>query len=297
MSKQIISRAGSKGIILAGGHGSRLTPISLAISKQLVPVFDKPMIYYPLTSLILAGIQEVAIVSQEENLPLFKRLLGNGSKWGIGIEYFVQNEPKGIADGLIVTKDFINQSSTMLILGDNLFHGMGLGASLGESGNKGAQIYAKEVADPSRYGVVELAPSGEPLALVEKPHSPNSRLAVTGIYHLDESAPDRASSLVPSSRGELEIVDLLKSYLNEGMLSVKTLGRGEVWLDTGTFESLNQAAEYVRIVQERSGLLVGSPDEAAWRRHLIDTQQLSDLVAALGDTSYSRLLRRLVHRG
>jgi glucose-1-phosphate thymidylyltransferase len=249
---------------MAGGQGSRLYPLTKATNKHLLPIFDKPLIYYPLTTLMLAGIREICLISSPHELPVFKNLLGDGSQFGIAIEYLEQNSPKGIADGLIIAADFIEKERIALILGDNLFHGNGLGRHLNEYTEiDGAQVFAYQVKDPSAYGIVEIGADNQILSINEKPKSPKSNLAVTGLYFYDNNAIKFARSLEPSPRGELEITGVNQKYLELGKLKVTTLSRGNAWLDTGTFAGLHDAASYVRIAEERQNLKIGDPREAA----------------------------------
>lgn len=248
-----------KGIILAGGTGSRLFPATLSVSKQLLPIYDKPMIYYPLATLMQAGLKEIAIITLPREIPLFHRLLGDGSKFGISITYLEQPSPRGLADALLVAETFLENQPCCLILGDNLFHGV-IFSQVGAH-EAGAKIFAQKVSNPSDYGVAEISPeTGQVMLLEEKPKNPKSNLAVTGIYFFDESASERSKSLIPSERGELEIVDLLKTYLEDGTLSLEVLPEGAVWMDTGSFDSMFGAADYVKLVQSRLGVLVGSPE-------------------------------------
>lgn len=249
---------------MAGGSGSRLAPLTITVNKQLLPIFDKPLIYYPLSTLMLAGIREFMLISSPNEIKNFKRLLGNGEIYGISIEYEVQSKPKGIAHGLLLAEDFIVGNKTGLILGDNLFHGYGLGRQLAEHNDiKGAQIFAYRVADPKSYGVVEINDSGKVIGIEEKPQNPKSNLAVTGLYFYDEEAVSIAKTLKPSARGELEITDLNRVYLERNQLNVSILSRGTAWLDTGTFEGLHDASSYIKIVQERQNASVGNPYDVA----------------------------------
>ncbi len=280
-----------KGVLLAGGTGSRLWPITRGISKQLLPLYDKPMIYYPVTTLISAGVREIALVTTREYMPAFQALLGDGKKWGLHFEYVVQDEPKGIADALLKASAFIAGDSVCLVLGDNFFNGFEAVVEPFETqGGFGAKVYGYEVSNPSDYGVVDLSTDGRPLRIVEKPANPTSRLAIPGIYFLDETACARASLLVPSARGELEIADLLQAYLQEKLLSVELPPRGSVWLDTGNFDALSEAGEYVRVVQNREGRKLGSPEEAAWRMGWISDQQLLELAQELIKSGYGKYL-------
>lgn len=286
-----------RGIILAGGTGSRLHPLTSAISKQLLPVYNKPMIYYPLSTLMLAGIREVLIVTTARDQHQFQDLLGNGSQLGLEIHYAIQDSPKGIADGLLLGEAFAKGGNTALILGDNIFYGTGVGESLGVySQSPGATVFAQRVSDPSRYGVVELDSSGKPLRLQEKPITPKSDLAVTGLYFYDHTAFERARSIRPSVRGELEITDLNQAYLDSKELTVVTLPRGTAWLDTGTIESLAQASEFVKVVESRQGFKIACPEEIAWRYGYLDDQQLENLASNYGSGDYSSYLLSLLNK-
>jgi glucose-1-phosphate thymidylyltransferase len=283
-----------KGIILAGGSAARLRPASLGVSKQLMPVYDKPLIYYPLTTLMLSGIREILLISTPHDLPQFKRLFLNAESWGIEIKFAEQPNPGGLAEALLIGETFINCEEVALILGDNLFHGTGFGRQLQDSFvNPGALITAYHVSDPRAFGVVEFNNDGLAKSLEEKPKTPKSSWAVPGLYFYDETAVVRAKSLRRSPRGELEITDLNRSYLNDNQLRVKTFARGTTWLDMGTPVTLLEAAEYVRIVQDRQGLLIGSPEEVAWRSGWIDDQKLLDLASGLKVSQYGQLLGKL----
>jgi glucose-1-phosphate thymidylyltransferase len=286
-----------KGIVLAGGAGTRLHPATLAVSKQLLPVYDKPMIYYPLSVLMLAGIREVMVISTPHDMPLFQRLLGDGSAWGIRIDYTIQERPDGIARALVLSEEFLGGSASTLVLGDNLFHGHDLEERLAEArraAGHGAGVFAYRVADPERYGVVEFDGAGRALSLEEKPKSPRSDWAVTGLYVYDGRAPAIARALKPSARGELEITDLNRAYLDEGSLRVTKLGRGYAWLDTGTHDSLLEAGEFVRAIEKRTGQKVASPEEIAWRMGFIDDAQLATIAAPLRNSGYGRYLEGLL---
>ena len=284
-----------KGILLAGGHGTRLHPLTLGVSKQLLPVYNKPMVYYPLSVLMLAGIREVLIVSTPHDLPLFRRLLGDGSKWGVSFSYVEQPEPKGLAQAFLLDREFLAGGPGCLILGDNIFHGSGLSrqvqeaAELGEGG-RGATIFGYAVRDPERYGVVEFDDAGRVLSLEEKPARPRSQFAVPGLYFYDRRVTELAASLEPSPRGELEITDLNRRYMEMGELSVKLWSRGTAWLDAGTHESLQQAGEFVEAIEERQGTLIGSPEEVAYRMGFIDAARLEELGEAMSNNSYGRAL-------
>jgi glucose-1-phosphate thymidylyltransferase len=284
-----------RGILLAGGTGSRLWPITLAVSKQLMPVYDKPMIYYPLTTLIMAGVREVLIITTPEDSAQFQRLLGDGGQWGLRIEYAVQPRPEGIAQAFVIGAPFIGDQPVALILGDNIFHGVGLGRQLSDNGPiDGGRIFAYQVANPRDYGVVEFSPDGRVLSIEEKPTQPKSRYAVPGLYFYDNRVVSIAAGLQPSARGELEITAVNEEYLRAGCLSVTTLDRGTAWLDTGTFGSLMQAAEFVRVIEERQGLKIGCVEEAAWRAGFIDDRALAELAEPLRKSGYGDYLLDLL---
>lgn len=283
-----------KGVLLAGGSGTRLRPLTAVFSKQLLPVFDKPMVFYPLATLMLAGIREILLITTPDDQPLFRRLLGEGSSWGISLSYTTQDAPRGIAQAVSLSEDFLAGDAMALILGDNLFHGPGLGSSLASLQEvAGAQIFAYEVADPREYAVVEFDDSGIALSLEEKPAEPRSRWAVPGLYFYEAGVVDRVRDLKPSARGELEITDLNRSYLAEGRLSVTTLPRGTAWLDTGTFQGLLDAGNYVRVLEERQGLKVACLEEIAWRRGWIDREDLLSDANKSPRGPLSEYLRRL----
>ena len=284
-----------KGIVLAGGSGSRLYPLSLATSKQLMPVYDKPMIYYPISTLMLAGIRDILIISTPEHQSDFKRLLGTGESWGVNFSYKVQESPRGLPEALIIGEEFLEGESCALILGDNLFYGMGLGESLRDKAFElsGARIFCQEVKDPERYGIVQLDAAGKVLSIDEKPESPKSNIAATGLYFIDSNAPKYARSLKPSSRNELEISDLIKIYMEKGQLTAEVLERGAVWLDTGTFDSLAAASEFVKVIQERQGLRISCPEEVAWRQGYISSDQLISLSSSTPG-EYGDYLKSLV---
>jgi glucose-1-phosphate thymidylyltransferase len=287
-----------KGIILAGGRGTRLSPLTNVISKQLLPVYDKPMIYYPLSILMLARIREILIISTPKALPAFKNLLGDGGQWGLRFSYIEQSEPRGLADAFLVKPDFIAEEPVALILGDNLFFGYGLSDRLRSAATltEGALIFAYPVRDPARYGVVEFDDNGIALSLEEKPQKPRSRYAVPGLYFYDHQVVEIAKNLKPSARGELEITDLNKIYLKSGQLKVDVLGRGTAWLDAGTHESLLQAANFVQAVEDRQGMMISCPEEIAYRTGLISFDQFKQLVEDLqtNNNEYSKYLKSIV---
>lgn len=283
-----------KGIILAGGSGTRLHPLTLAVSKQLMPVYDKPMIYYPLSTLIYSGIREILIISTPQDLPLFEKLLGDGKKYGCDFQYAVQEHPNGLAEAFIIGKDFIGQDKVALILGDNIFYGSGLKKLLqANSDPDGGIIYAYHVHDPERYGVVEFDSEGKALSIEEKPEKPKSNYAVPGIYFYDNSVVDIAANIAPSSRGELEITDVNNVYLQKKKLNVSILDKGTAWLDTGTFASLMQASQFVEVIEERQGLKIGAIEEAAYEMGFIDKQQLIKLAEPLLKSGYGKHLMQL----
>ncbi len=283
-----------KGIILAGGSGTRLHPLTLAISKQLMPVYDKPMIYYPLSTLISAGINEILIISTPQDLPLFEKLLGNGIKYGCRFEYAVQDQPNGLAEAFIIGEEFIGNDKVALILGDNIFYGSGLEGLLeGNNDPEGGIIYAYHVQDPERYGVVEFDADGKAISIEEKPTVPKSNYAVPGIYFYDNEVVGIAKSIKPSKRGELEITDVNNAYLKQGKLKVSILDKGTAWLDTGTFNSLMQAGQFVQVIEERQGLKIGAIEEIAYKKAFIDKKQLQELAKPLLKSGYGEYLLRL----
>jgi glucose-1-phosphate thymidylyltransferase len=284
---------GVKGIILAGGKGTRLYPATLAMSKQLLPVYNKPMIYYPLTTLMMAGIREVLVISSPEDLPHFERLLGSGADWGMRFEYRVQPTPRGLADAFIVGRSFVDKDPVALILGDNIFFGHGLKADIDQAVDSasGAVIFGYEVKDPERYGIVELNPAGLPQSIEEKPENPKSRLAVPGLYFYDNRVLDVAAAVKPSSRGEIEITDVNRFYLERNDLHVVRFGRGMAWLDAGTHEALMQASQFIQTVEERQGLMIGCPEEVAYRMGFIDGDRLTQLSARYPNPYGAYLLR------
>ena len=291
------SATGRKGIILAGGSGTRLWPITMGVSKQLLPVYDKPMVYYPLSVLMLAGIREIAVITTPDDQPQFIRLLGDGSQWGLSLTYIVQPKPEGLAQAYLLARDFLNGAPSAMVLGDNIFFGHSLPEHLAKADAQtvGGTVFGYHVADPERYGVVAFDAEGNVTGIVEKPAQPPSNFAVTGLYFLDGRAPDLAAQVKPSARGELEIVDLLEAYRAEGSLRVETMGRGYAWLDTGTHGSLLDAGNFVRTLTERQGLQVGSPDEIAYRLGWIDAHQLAERARLFGKSEYGVYLTRLVN--
>jgi glucose-1-phosphate thymidylyltransferase len=288
-----------KGIVLAGGSGSRLYPMTLAVSKQLLPVYDKPMIYYPLTTLMLAGIRDILIISNPHNVPIFKGLLGDGRRWGIRLSYAEQPKPEGLAQSFVIGADFVKGGQSALILGDNIFFGHGLPELMHRASKraKGATVFAYQVSEPGQYGVVEFDANDRVVSIEEKPSRPKSNWALTGLYFYDSRVVEIATKLKPSARGELEITDVNRAYMELGELSVEKIGRGFAWLDTGTPEMLLEASEFVRTLDRRQGLKIASPEEIAFRSGWITASELEALAAALGMNEYSRYLRRVLEGG
>jgi glucose-1-phosphate thymidylyltransferase len=285
-----------KGIILAGGSGTRLHPVTQVVSKQLLPVYDKPMVYYPLTTLMLAGIRDILVISTPEDTPRFAQLLGDGAKWGLALSYAVQAAPEGLAQAFVIGRDFVGRDPSALVLGDNIFYGHDLTALLGRASARttGATVFAYPVSDPQRYGVAEFDATGRVISLEEKPKTPRSRYAVTGIYFYDNRVVDIAAGLTPSARGELEITDVNKAYLARGELACEVMGRGMAWLDTGTHESLLEAAQYIETIERRQGLKIACPEEIAYRLGYIDAAAVERLGQAMAKNGYGQYLLALL---
>ena len=285
-----------KGIVLAGGTGSRLYPLTSGISKQLVPIYDKPMIYYPISTLMLSGIRDILIITSPRDRDSFENLLGDGSRWGLSFRYEIQQEPRGLAEAFLIGEDFLGNSDVALILGDNLFHGNELIPQLknAKKHKEGGTVFAYPVSDPENYGVIEFNSQGKALKIEEKPDKPSSRYAVTGLYFYDNTVVERSKNVVPSIRGELEITSINQMYLKEGLLKVEHMSRGMAWLDTGTFDSLHEAGSYIRTLERRQGLKVGCPEEVAWRQGWINNIQLESLAESLISSGYGKYLKQLL---
>ena len=286
----------TKGIVLAGGHGTRLYPVTRAVCKQLLPVYDKPMIYYPLTTLMLAGVRDILVISTPADTPRFEELLGDGSQWGLSLSYAVQDQPRGLAHAFVVGRQFIGNDPCMMILGDNIFFGSELSrlTQTAVRDNRGATIFAYPVRDPERFGVIEFDTEGRPTAIIEKPKNPRSHFAVTGLYVYDNDVVTIARDLAPSARGEIEITDLNRQYLERGRLDVKSMGRGMAWLDTGTHESLLEASQFVQTIEHRQGLKIACPEEVAWRLGWIDDDAVARTAQKIGQSGYGEYLLELL---
>ena len=292
----MIAKKNRKGIILAGGNGKRLAPITTAISKQLLPIFDKPMIHYPLSTLMLAGIKEILIITKQKDLNSFKELLEDGKQLGIDITFLTQKSPDGLAQSFLIGENFLNNSPVVLILGDNLYHGSSLVGQLKKANSKesGSTIFAYPVQNPKRYGVIEFDQDGKPIGIEEKPQEPKSRFAITGLYFFDNTVVEKAKKVKPSKRGELEITSIINMYLEEQNLDVEFLGRGMAWLDTGTFDALHQAGSYIRTLEKRQGLKIGCPEEVAWRNGWINDKQLHEIGLKIGNESYLEYINLMI---